>query len=316
MKRNILIIVFALLFVPFLIAQNQIENPGFEEWEDEVAGTTEFIEPVNWSTVKTSDNPDLSELVPFNWEQSEDAHSGQYCIKLYNTSALGGIPVVGTLCNGQYHPNIQTHLAYSYTNQADPKWNTPFTARPDSIAFWLKYFPEEGDTLQFQALLHVDDCTLPPNDENEGNQVAYTRCDLPGTYENWTRIALAFDYFDDRTPEYLLMILTSGNGTTSIEGSVAYYDDLEIIGGEQAIHDNPLNSVDIYYSNGTLYIRNMPEDLIKNANIELVDLAGRIIWQSEINSNVVSMTQTHKLEGLYIVKIRTSKYNVSRKIYF
>lgn len=316
MKRNILVIIYLLLFVPFLMAQSQIENPGFEDWEDESAGSVEFIEPVNWSTIKTADDPTLSGLAPFNWEQSEDAHSGQYCIKLYNTSALGSIPVVGTLTNGQYHSNIQTDLAWSFTNQDDPKWNTPFTARPDSIAFWLKYFPMEGDTLQFQALLHVDDAQIPVTPETEGNWVGYTRADLPGTYENWTRIALAFEYFDERTPDYLFMILASGNGTNSIEGSVAYYDDLEIIGGEQAIHDNPLDGVDVYNNNGTLFIRNMPEDLIKNANIELVDLAGRIIWQSEIYSNVVTLSPSYRLEGLYIVKIRTSKYNVSRKIYF
>ncbi|MEZ5197976.1 MAG: T9SS type A sorting domain-containing protein, partial [Bacteroidales bacterium] len=242
--------------------------------------------------------------------------SGQYSIKLYNTSALGGIPVVGTLCNGQYHPLIQTELAYSFTNPDDPKWHTPFAARPDSIAFWMKYFPVGNDTLQFQALLHVDDCTLPPNSQNEGNQVGYTRCDLPGTYENWTRIALAFEYFDDRTPEYLLMILTSGNGTNSIEGSVAYYDDLEIIIGEQAIYENPLDRINIYRSEGSLIIENMPEDLMKYSKLEIADLSGKIIWQSDIHSTTISLSSVDKLDGLYIVRIITAKYVVNRKIYF
>ena len=60
----------------------------------------------------------------------------------------------------------------------------------------------------------------------------------------------------------------------------------------------------------------MPEDLMKNADLELVDLAGRVIWQCEINSGIVNLNQVNRLKGLYIVKIRTSKYNVSRKIYF
>jgi hypothetical protein len=315
MKRNILVIIFALLIVPSLKAQNQIENPGFEDWETITVGSIDIEEPVNWSTIKTSDNPTLSGLAPFNWEKSEDAHSGQYCIKLFNTSALGGIHVVGTMCNGQYHSLIQTELAYSFTNQEDPRWNTPFTARPDSIAFWMKYFPMEGDSLQFQALLHVDDCTLPPNSENEGNQVAYTRCDLPGTYEEWTRISLAFEYFDDRTPEYLLVIMTSGKGTTSIEGSYAYFDDLEIVGG-QAIQDNPLDNVNIHMNNGSLVISNMPQDLIKNANLEVLDLAGKLIWQTKINSNIVSLSAANFSAGMYLVKIRTAKYVVGRKIYF
>lgn len=314
MKKNILVIVFTLLLVPFLMAQSEIENPGFEDWE-EVGLGPDIIEPVNWSTVKTSDDPFISNLAPVTLERSTDAHSGQYSIKLTNTNTLG-IPVVGTICNGQYHAVLQIEEAYSFTNPDDPQWNTPFTARPDSIAFWLKSFPMEGDTLQFQALLHVDDAQIPVTPETESNWVGYTRADLPGTYENWTRIALAFDYYDERTPDYLFMILASGNGTTPIDGSVAYYDDLEMIGGDLAIHDNPLDRVDIYHNSGTLVLKNMPEELIKNANIEIVDLAGRLIWQSEINSNVISLAQANKMEGLYIVKIRTSKYNVSRKIYF
>ena len=314
MKNLLLFTAIFTISILFTNAQNQIENPGFEDWEPESAGTVEFIEPINWSTIKTADDPTLSGLAPFNWERSEDAHNGQYSIKLYNTSALGGIPVVGTLVNGQYHSNIQTELAYSFTNPDDPKWNTPFTARPDSIAFWIKYFPMPGDTLQFQALLHVGDCSLPPNSENEMNQVGYTRCDLPGTYENWTRIALAFDYFDNRTPEYLLMILTSGNGTNSIEGSIAYYDDLEIIGGEQAIHNNPLNEVSVHFNNNMLFIENMPEDMLKNAGIEIIDLAGKVLIKREIHTNQVQLNKSGSLIGLYILRIHSDKYSVSRKI--
>lgn len=316
MKRNLLVIIYALLLVPFLMAQNQIENPGFEDWETITVGSIEIEEPVNWSTIKTSDNPTISGLAPLNWEKSEDAHSGQYCIKLFNTSALGGIPVVGTMCNGQYHSLIQTELAYSFTNPEDPRWNTPFTTRPDSIAFWLKSFPMEGDTLQFQALLHVGYAQIPVTPETADNWVGYTRADLPGTYENWTRISLPFEYYDERSPEYIFMILASGNGTNSIEGSVAYYDDLEIIGGEQAIHDNPLDRVDIHISNGALIVENMPEDLIKHANIEIIDLTGRKTWQSDIHSNIIPLSSANKLNGLYIVKITTEKYTVSRKIYF
>ena len=74
MKRNILVIICLTFFVPFLTAQ-QIENPGFEDWEV-IAGPPDFTEPVNWSTIKTSDNPAISGLSPFNWERSEDAHNG------------------------------------------------------------------------------------------------------------------------------------------------------------------------------------------------------------------------------------------------
>ncbi len=316
MKRNILVIICLLFIVPFLMAQ-QIENPGFEEWEVVIAGPPDIIEPVNWSSIKTSDDPVLSGLAPITFEQSTDAHSGQYAIKLFNVYlSIIGSAVAGTMCNGQYHADPNPDLGYAFTNPTDPQWNTPFTSRPDGIAFWMKFFPVGDDTLQFQALLHVAEGTLPPKPANEANQVAYTRADIGGTHENWTRIAIPFNYFDERTPEYLLLILTSGNGTTPIEGSYALFDDLEIIDDWQAIHDNPLDQVGIYVIEKTLYIKNLPEDLIKHSNLEILDLTGRLVWQSKIHSNKVSLAPTNILNGIYIVKISSADHVISRKIYF
>jgi len=315
MKRNILVILCFVFFAPFLIAQ-QIENPGFEEWE-EVGLGPDLPEPVNWSSIKTSDDPILNGLAPVTFERSTEAHSGQYSLKLFNVYvSIIGSAVAGTNTNGQYHADVNPDLGYAFTNPSDPQWNTPFTSRPDSIAFWMKFFPEGDDTLQFQALLHVDEGTLPPKPSNEGNRVAYTRADIGNTHENWTRVALAFDYFDERTPEYLLIILTSGNGTTPIEGSYALFDDLEVIDGQQAINDNRLEFVDIYVSEKTLYVKNLPRDFEKQAILEIVDLTGRIVWRSEMYSNIISLSSTNILSGMYIVKISSSSHVISRKIYY
>ncbi len=312
MKKKLFIIISLISFIPLLMAQ-QIENPGFEDWE-EVGLGPDIIEPVNWSTIKTSDNPTISGLAPITWERSANAHSGQYSVKLHNTSTLG-IPVSGTMSNGQYHPNLNTELAYVFTNTADPQWNTPYTFRPDSIAFWMKFLPDGNDTLQFQALLHVDEATLPPKPENEANRVAYTRADIGGTFENWTRIALAFDYFDSRTPEYILIIITSGNGTTPNVGSIAFYDDLEIIGGDQAINENPLEQVGVYVTANTLHISNLSDDLRMHSTLEIFDLVGRPLWQSKIVSDEISLEPTLNLSGICIVKISSDDYVISRKIY-
>ncbi len=311
MKKKLLVILSLISFIPFLMAQ-QIENPGFEDWE-EVGLGTEIIEPIDWSTIKTSDDPTISSLAPITWERSTDAHSGQYSVRLHNTSTLG-IPVSGTMSNGQYHPNLNTELAYVFTNTADPRWNTPYTSRPDSIAFWVKWFPDDDDTLQFQALLHVDEATLPPKLENLPNQVAYTRADIGDTLENWTRVALAFNYYDNRTPEYLLIIITSGNGTTPNIGSYAFYDDIEIISG-QAIQDNPLEQVSVYFEKNTIHIRNLSEDLRKQSTLEIIDLIGKPLWHCNIHSNQISVDPTLNLDGIFILKISSDNYVISRKIY-
>lgn len=311
MKKKILLSIGICLIFSFTYSQ-QVENGGFEDWE-EVGLGPEIIEPVNWSTIKTSDNPTISGLAPITWERSADAHSGQYSVRLHNTSTLG-IPVSGTMSNGQYHPNLNTELAYVYTNTSDPMWNTPYTWRPDSIAFWVKWFPDGNDTLQFQALLHVDEATLPPKPENLGNQVAYIRADIGETFENWTRVSLAFEYYDSRTPEYLLIIITSGNGTTPNVGSYAFYDDIEIIGG-QAIYENALEQVAISFENNTLYICNLSEDLIKQSTLEIIDLVGKPIFHCKIHSNKIAIEPSLNLDGICILKISSADNVISRKIY-
>lgn len=311
MRKKIFLSLGICLLFSFSFSQ-QVENGGFEEWE-EVGLGPEIIEPVNWSTIKTSDDPTISSLAPITWERSTDAHSGQYSVRLHNTSTLG-IPVSGTMSNGQYHPNLNTELAYVFTNTEDPLWNTQYTYRPDSIVFWVKYFPDGDDTLQFQALLHVGEATLPPKPENLPNQVAYNRADIGETLENWTRVSLAFEYFDNRTPEYLLIIITSGNGTTPNVGSIAYYDDIEIIQG-QAIHENPLEQVSVYFENNTLHIRNLPEDLRKQSTLDIVDLAGRTLWESKIHSNDIVIEPSLNLNGIYMLKISAEKNVINRKIY-
>ncbi|MBN2172675.1 MAG: T9SS type A sorting domain-containing protein [Bacteroidales bacterium] len=314
MIKKIPILIILSIFVSLIINSQQIENPGFEDWE-EIGLGPDIIEPVNWSTLKTSDDPDYTNIAPITWERSTEAHNGQYSVKLSNVSALG-IPVPGTITNGRFHPNFNTDLAYIYTDTSDPQWYLPYSHRPDSIAFWMKFFPVDGDTLQFQALLHVGEGILPVQNGNHENWVGYTRADIGGTFENWTRIVLPFEYYDNRTPEYLLVILTSGNGTTPVIGSYAYFDDIEIIGGQQAIAENPLNNVDIVQLNNKFIVNNLPPEFENQSYLEIIDLTGRILMKEKIRSGRVTNTISGELSGLYIIKVITADYSISRKMVF
>src|SRR5690554_8212638 len=51
MKKSILIIAAGLM-ASISIAQQQIQNPGFEDWDDVGTSTQE---PTNWSSLKTAD---------------------------------------------------------------------------------------------------------------------------------------------------------------------------------------------------------------------------------------------------------------------
>jgi len=85
MKKNLLITI-GLLIAITAFSQQQPENPGFEDWEDVGLNVDE---PVNWSSLKTSNDPGINFVAPYVWDKSTDFHTGTYSVKLYNSSVLG-----------------------------------------------------------------------------------------------------------------------------------------------------------------------------------------------------------------------------------
>jgi len=309
MKKTYLLLSILLIFVTTLL-KAQLENTSFEDWED--AGTV-IDEPVNWSSIKTSDDDFLSGQAPVVWEQSTDAHTGNYSIKLFNVVPFPGLVAAGTLTNGRIHADFNPDLAYSYTNPNDDQWHTVCTTRPDSIVFWYKYYPEGNDTMQFQALLHVGEATIPPTPENQANRIGYTRADIPGEATEWTRIALPFEYFSTDNPEYILIILTAGAGTQPVEGSWALFDDLELVSGSQAVADNHLPDYHVYYSNNTLFLNSsLPNDL-KNTSVEIYDITGKNLFVSPAALEI-SLGQLELTKGFYLVHLRSPKGTLTKKI--
>jgi hypothetical protein len=225
MKRIFTSAMLCIIFNATLFSQ-QPENPGFEFWENVGLNVPE---PVNWSSIKTSDNSTLNGLAPYVWDQSTDAHSGNYSVKLYCAPASFGIIAAGVITNGRIHSDINPGNAYAYTDVNDPQWHTPFTHHPDSVVVWAKYTSVGGDVAQVKALLHTGFAKIP--DVNQTNWIAMAEIDISSSVADWTRFSAPFNYFNNNTPEYILFVLNSA-GTDAHEGSVAYFDDLELIYNE------------------------------------------------------------------------------------
>lgn len=291
----------------------QLENPGFEEWED--AGTV-MDEPVDWSSIKTSDAGSLiNNAAPMVWDRSTDARSGQYCLKLINKSAFS-IVATGTICNGRIHADFNPELANSYTDTSDGRWNTPFTWRPDSIAGWIKYFPRGNDRATLKAVLHVGEGALPAG-ATAGNHVGVaTFFSEPGVaIDHWTRFSAPFDYYDDRTPEYILVVITSGDSTIAVDSSYAFYDDLEIIYNNAGVGDlNP--GTNAVYANGrSLYLERLPREFQSAGELSLTDLSGKNRWTTGIKGERSKAIPASLTEGIYLLTIRSGNKAYHQKIY-
>lgn len=296
MHNKILLILWCLSVHCGLSAQQQLENAGFENWE--------FVdlpkdEPTDWSSIKTSDNPITSNAAPVVWEQSTDAHSGNYSVKLFNISTFG-VVATGTLTNGRVHADFNPDSGYVFTQHDDARWHTAFTSRPDSLVGWYKYYPSNNDHGGIRAILHVEEGSLPERQTHD-NWVADANFLMPAeTKDAWTRFSVPFTYFSDDTPEYILVVIKAGNGTDAIADSYALVDDLQLIynnsGGIRTEHPYQIS---FYQFNRTVYIMDDSPKVLEEGLFRLVDITGRIIFESHGLSPTLTIPATIP-SGIYL----------------
>lgn len=301
MKRSLLF-TSVLLGISTAFYGQQLENPGFENWED--AGTV-IQEPVDWSSIKTSDAGDIiNGAAPVVWDTGLVAHSGNFSVKLINKSAFGVI-ATGLVTNGRVHADFNPANGYIYTDTLDSRWNTPFHWRPDSIAGWFKYYPKGNDFGVVKVLLHVHDAKIPgPQD----NWVGYAEYQTPNAVVNtWTRFSVPFTYYDEREPQWLLIMVYSGKGIDAIDSSYAYFDDLEIIYKNAGVDDFATQSSHMYAHNRNISLTFDSQEYYMNQPFELIDLTGRTVYSEKLTSAYITNLPVNIPEGIYVGVLKGKK---------
>lgn len=309
MKHGLLLLLFVGLFSLVVQSQQQMQNAGFEAWED--VGLP-IEEPVDWSSIKTSDNTLLNPSAPEVWGVDGDAHSGNYCLHLFNVKVeIFNVIATGMITSGRVHAEVNPDLAYTYTDPTDGRWNMPLTGRPDSLAGWYKASPAVGDFPTIDLILHTGLDSLPGAGLNVIGRFNY---DFPSVAKTeWTRFSIPINYVKTGTPEYVLVILTSGNGTIPLEGSEVWFDDLEFIYTGSSVEDVLLSNFRIYYNANQLVVKNGNPD-INEYSVFLTDMTGRtILTESAASGPEVSFGLNVK-PGLYLATIHLDGHHISKKI--
>jgi hypothetical protein len=308
MNRSLLFFLLISGFSLHITAQ-QIENGGFENWEN--AGTVKD-EPVDWSTIKTCDDPIIASVAPVTYDQTTDAHSGNYALKIYNVTAFG-LVATGAICNGRFHAEFNLDSAYSFTDQANPLWNTPITTRPDSLVGWYKYFPKEDDKAQFKAVLHVDECTLPAfGTLDNWVGMAYHKTEAGVTYGEWTRFSVPFEYYSDDAPEYILCTMNSGDSTDAVDSSYLIIDDLELIYKSSGIDDPVARGgwINTYSTHAEIIIAS--EEEFQGMSFRLISLTGQSVYTTILNSRQITFPILP--QGIYIATLQGKSGLYNQKI--
>ncbi len=193
-------ILLLLAFVKVGMTQGQtIPNAGFEDWET----TTIFEEPDSFSTsnYQTYFSGGVSGV-----KKTIESHSGNAC--RIETIVVGKDTVAGMLLIGT--PGIKT-----------VNGGIPFSSKPDSIFFYIKYDIKPKDT----ALLAI-------GFKKNGQFANIIRAQFYGQQNVYKRISLPLQW--NQTPDSLVMILTSSNlDYSKIPGSYFLIDGIELYNSSQ-----------------------------------------------------------------------------------
>jgi hypothetical protein len=309
--KNFLRFFILSFLLPVVSFGQQLENPGFENWENIGAG---LMEPVDWSTIKTADNPSLASLAPVTYERSDSAHSGNYSLKLYNVQVFANLVATGAITNGRFHAEYDLAASYSYTDSSDPQWNTPFTARPDSLVGWFKFFPNLDDNAQFKVILHVDSCKLPENGTlHDWVGMAVNVTERGVTYDKWTRFAVPFTYFDDRTPHYVLTVINSGDSTSAIADSYLLVDDLQLVYPPSGISDHAMPESFLIQVDNKLVLKLEPKAEYSERWFYLIDVAGQTVFSEQIEGSQI-MIPSGLRQGVYVAVLDGKNRRFVQKI--
>ena len=297
-------IIFALLIINGTLSQ-QLENSGFEQWEN--VGTGEE-EPLSWSSTKTSDNSSLNGLAPQVISRSTDAHTGTYAAKLVNKNVpFVNIVANGILTNGIVHTTTNPQDSYVYTDVNSSDHSQPFTSFPDSIVGWYKYAPQGNDVGNIQVLLHGSYGQLPVDAST--SIIALAEFDFSAN-SNWTRFSTPFIYYPTiNNPSYILCNISAGDSTQAVANSELKIDDLELIYNTTKIPDQSTNSINVTYLNDHLQFSNV----VKEINYAIYNLQGQLMNIGKIdryNRNVSITLES----GIYFISIQSKDHHQSIKI--
>jgi hypothetical protein len=298
-----------------LSAQTQIENGGFEFW-DNLGQDTE--EPQQWSSLKTATDDNnflnLANQAPqVVWRETSGVHSGSFCLKLVVASynVLAGLSPNGILTNGRVFSSTTPSDAYVYSDLSSSHWNTPCTDRPDSLIGWYKYSPQGGDKGKVEVLFHNNSTQgqLPSNGSTS-HWVGNGLVEFTSSQSIWKRFSFPINWLTNGIPNYVLIVSTAGDETNSVTGSTLWLDDLAFV-----YNPTPsiVNEAGIFYSlynyNQQIHL-NLPSSYT-SASLSIYNLTGQKVFVS----NKLNTSIFHELNnGIYIYQLIIDGKTYSGKI--
>ena len=310
-KLIILSFIFLTLSVASVTKAQQVNNSGFETWDNLGAATEE---PTDWNSFKTASGT-LAYLLSQQVKRStvtRPGSTGLYSCVTWSKSTIG-IIANGNFTCGQVNANSMTATDpsnYNATVITDPAFSEALTGQPDSLAVWVKFKPEGSgnDSARVSAIIHDSYNYRDPEDASSAAH-RYATCEknFPSTNGQWVRLSAPFIYSGPATTAAFILITLTTNKTPGVgtAGDSLYVDDLSLIynpGGIPTV--NKPEKYNVYTDANDLIIQASFLKPIKS-EICIYNISGQVVYKTQVNSALVSehVNLNSMNKGMYIVTI-------------
>jgi hypothetical protein len=267
-------------------AQNEIPNPGFEDWENDGTFFNSYQNPQGWGTLNSATSLLGVETVK-RTTNSQFVHSGNAAIKLETFYInLLNRPAQGICVTGNI--NIDTE---------EIEGGLSYNLRPDNFSGWYQYYPAGADTGQAAAILTKWNSVLQQRDT-----IAIAGKWFLGQTDVYQQFDEPFEYGSEESPDTLMVILVSSSQFEPVIGSVMYIDDLNLnfttlvqnSGSKSNIFVYPIPALDFIHF-----------EFSENGIFEIFALNGNMVSSGIVNVGLNRISVDNWPSGIYLLKIST-----------
>lgn len=287
MKKILLTISTAVLTTLSVNAQVDF---GFETWADVPNAATGVQDPKGWASFNVMTNM-LVGMQQTVFKETASVGAGAAAAKIVTkpipaTITIPGYDTVGILAIGTVDI-----LSKSI------KLGTPYTGRPEKVAFYTKYEPVTLDTASVSVVLTKYNTTTKTQDI-----VANGTWTTTATSTTWAKNEITLTYKVGTSPDTLRIIVSSSSLYRPKVNSTFYIDDFSFSGWVgvndlEAIKNNVVAFPTPAKTNITF------TSSVAANSVEILDLAGRTVGVFPMVGNKVTVETAKYESGMYIYNV-------------
>ncbi len=294
MKKNIFTLIIGSCITVSAFAQ--IPNNGFENW----TSMGSYNDPDNWDQL----NSMTSSMSIYTCTKGTPGNPGASYLKLTSKTVSGMGVVPGIAVSG-----VIDMVTYK------PKSGFAYSQRPLSLTGSWQYMPSGSD----QGFVGVY-LTKWNTSMNMRDTIAMATQNLTSMMMSWTSFTINLNYMSTVSPDSAIIIF-SASGSTPVNNSAMYIDNLAFSGTATGIKENTVNLINLTVfpnpSNEKIVL-NYTLKSTENVVIKISDVTGKIVKELKpngvIGNNKQELNISNLSQGIYTITIQGDNSLSSQKL--